>query len=77
MFNNHVIINKIHCFGIWDIEEGGCFLAGHYTHNDEPFEDFWDGDDCTTWSQAIKVITNWADRVGITLEEITTDNPNN
>jgi len=76
-FSNSVTIKGITCFGKWDLEEGGCFVAGHETATDEPFENFYDGDDCTTWTQVVKELTAWGDRVGITIEELVSDNPNN
>jgi len=74
---NMKTIKGITCFGLWDIEEGGCWLAGHDTRTEEPFEDFWDGNECTTWTQAVNEITQWGLRVGITIEEMVSDNPNN
>ena len=76
-FSDKVIIKGVTCFGKWDLMEGGCFVAGHETETEEPFENFFDGNDCTTWTQVVNELTDWGQRVGITIEELVSDNPNN
>ena len=77
-----VTIKGVDCFGKWDLEadegeEGGCFVSCYDTVTNEPFEYFYNGGGCTSWTHVVENLIEWGDRVGITIDELLSNSPNN
>jgi len=67
--SGRVTIQGIDCWGTFE-EDSNVLVCGYFKGGME-FEEVWTGDyEITTWTGAVKELKAWANRAGITIEEV-------